>query len=71
QSIRRLVEILEGPIVSIPKRPGEPDCTWGDISKARQLLGWEPKVTFQEGVARMLESIDLWKEAPVWTPASI
>lgn len=71
QSVLRLVELLEGPIVHIPKRPGEPDCTWGDITKATTLLEWEPKVSFPEGVAQMLAHIDLWREAPVWTPDSI
>ncbi len=36
--------------VHIPKRPGEPDCTWADISKIRADLGWEPKVSFADGV---------------------
>lgn len=71
QSVNRLVELLGGDVVHVPKRPGEPDCTWGDISKARRLLGWEPSVSFEDGVARMLERIDDWREAPVWTPESI
>ncbi len=71
QSVLTLVELLGGPIVHIPKRPGEPDCTWGDITKAKTLLGWEPKVPFPEGVAQMLANINLWQEAPVWTPDSI
>ena len=71
QSVLTLVELLGGPIVHIPKRPGEPDCTWGDITKAKTLLGWEPKVPFPEGVSQMLANISLWQEAPVWTPDSI
>ncbi|NJR20765.1 MAG: SDR family oxidoreductase [Richelia sp. CSU_2_1] len=71
QSVLTLVELLEGPIVHIPKRPGEPDCTWGDIAKAKTLLGWQPQVSFPEGVSQMLANIDLWREAPVWTPDSI
>ena len=70
-SISRLVSLLGGPVVHVPKRPGEPDCTFADISKIRRVLGWEPKVKFEEGVRRMLESIEDWKSAPVWTPESI
>ena len=70
-SVNRLVELLGGEIVHLPKRPGEPDCTFADIAKIRSLLGWQPRVTFEEGVQRMLENIDYWKQAPVWTPASI
>ena len=71
QSVLRLVELLGGEITYIPKRPGEPDCTWGDITKAKTLLGWEPQVSFANGVAQMLDHIELWREAPLWTPDSI
>ena len=71
QSVNRLVELLGGPVVHVPKRPGEPDCTWADITKARERLGWEPTISFEHGVAAMLEQIDDWREAPVWTPAAI
>ena len=52
-SVNELVRLLGSPpSVPIPKRPGEPDCTWADISKIRRDLGWEPKVSFADGVAR-------------------
>jgi UDP-glucose 4-epimerase len=70
-SVNRLVELLGGPVTYIPKRPGEPDCTFADISKIRCVLGWEPKIPLEEGVKRMLERLDDWKSAPVWTPQSI
>jgi len=70
-SVNRLVELLGGDIEYIPKRPGEPDCTFGDVSKIKRLLGWQAKVTFEDGVNRMLERINDWKDAPVWDPASI
>jgi len=66
-----LVELLGGPVVHIPKRPGEPDCTWADITKIKRELGWLPEVSFEEGVRRILEQIDYWKEAPLWDPESI
>lgn len=71
QSVNRLVELLGGEVIHIPKRPGEPDCTWADIAKIRRELGWEPKISFPEGVAAMLSHIDYWRNAPVWDPASI
>lgn len=70
-SVNRLVELLGGDIEYIPKRPGEPDCTFGDVSKIRRLLGWKARVAFEDGVGRMLERIGDWKDAPVWNPASI
>ena len=71
QSVNRLVELLDGPIVHIPKRPGEPDCTFADIGKIRRDLGWKPVVPFDQGVSRMMEDIELWRDAPLWDPQSI
>ena len=71
QSINKLVSLLQGEKVHIPKRPGEPDCTCADISKIKDILGWQPKVSFEEGIKKMLENIDYWRDAPVWTPEKI
>ena len=71
QSVNRLVELLGGASVHIPKRPGEPDCTWADIGKIRHDLNWRPKVSFEEGVRRILAEIDYWRSAPLWDPGSI
>lgn len=70
-SVNRLVELLGGDVVHIPKRPGEPDCTFADVGKIRRMLGWETKVSFEEGVQRMIERLEDWRDAPVWDPASI
>lgn len=70
-SVNRLAELLGGQTVHVPKRPGEPDSTFADIRKIRRSLGWEPRVTFEQGVAIMLQNIEYWREAPVWNPASI
>lgn len=71
KSVNRLVELLGGDVVHVPKRPGEPDCTWADIRRIRDSLGWTPKVSFEDGVANMLQTIEDWADAPVWTPESI
>lgn len=70
-SVNELVSLLGGPVVHIPKRPGEPDCTYADTTRIRARLGWAPKVPFSEGVRKMLEHIELWRNAPVWTPDAI
>jgi len=70
-SVNRLTELLQGDVVYVPKRPGEPDCTFADISKIKKELDWSPKVSLEEGVAALLENIDYWRDAPVWTPDSI
>jgi UDP-glucose 4-epimerase len=71
QTVNHLVELLGGERVALPRRPGEPECTWADISKIQRVLGWRQKVSFEEGVSRMLTQIEYWREAPVWDPASI
>ncbi len=70
-SVNRLVELLGGEVTYIPKRPGEPDCTYADITKIRRDLKWHPKVNIKQGVDNVLANIDYWKSAPVWTPATI
>jgi UDP-glucose 4-epimerase len=70
-SINRLVALLGGPVVHIPKRPGEPDCTFADTAKIRAALHWTPRVSFEQGVAGLLAGIEDWRAAPVWTPESI
>jgi UDP-glucose 4-epimerase len=70
-SVNRLIELLEGKVTHIPKRPGEPDCTFADISKIKRELGWNPKVKIEDGVSEMLKHIDYWRDAPVWDPESI
>jgi UDP-glucose 4-epimerase len=70
-SVNRLVELLAGPVVYLPKRPGEPDHTFGDVSKIRQALQWKPVVSIDDGVKEMLEHIEEWGEAPLWDRDSI
>ena len=71
QTINRLVELLGGDVIHVPKRPGEPDCSFADITKIHKALGWEPKVDFADGVSRMLAAIEHWRDAPLWDQASI
>ncbi len=71
QSVNDIAAMLGGDRVHIPKRPGEPDCTQADISKIQRLLGWQAETPFQEGVEIMLENIEMWRDAPVWTESGI
>lgn len=70
-SINSLVELFEGKAVYIPKRPGEPDCTFADTAKIKKFLGWKPEVSFEQGVKIVLDNIEFWRDAPVWTPEKI
>lgn len=70
-SINKIVELLGGNKVNIPKRPGEPDCTYADISKIKEELGWYPSISIEDGIRMVLNNIDYWKKAKVWSPDSI
>jgi UDP-glucose 4-epimerase len=71
-SVNRLVELLGATrTVHLPKRPGEPDRTLGDTSRFRSELGWEPQISIEQGVKVMLDHIDYWRDAPVWTAERI
>src|SRR3989344_4884168 len=70
-SVNELADMLGGPRIHIPKRPGEPDCTFADISKISRQLAWQPKMSFRDGVAIMKKQVEAWQGAPVWTKETI
>ncbi len=71
-SVNTLVELLGAKdVIYIPKRPGEPDCTFADVSKIERLLGWKAKTSFADGVAVMRREVERWKDAPLWDVKSI
>ena len=70
-SVNKIVNILGGKIVHIEKRPGEPDCTFANISKIKKKLNWKPKIKIEKGMKMLIDNIDYWKKAPVWTPKKI
>ena len=45
-------------VVVDPKfiRPAEVDVLAGDASKARRVLGWEPKISFETMIAEMVDA---------------
>ncbi len=45
-------------IRQLPEQPGDVTITYADISKAQQLLGYQPKTPFREGVKRFVEWFD-------------
>lgn len=73
QKIKYLIKLLENKNgqISLPKRPGEPSCTWANISKIKKELKWKPKVSFEKGVKNMLANIREWTDAPLWNKKQI
>lgn len=70
-SVNKIVDILGGKKIFIPKRPGEPDKTFADIRKIRKKIGWRPKVNIEKGISYLLKDISNWKDAPLWTVKKI
>jgi len=70
-SVNQIVQILGGTKTYVPKRPGEPDCTFADMKKIKKILKWTPKVDINDGIKKILKEIDYWKDAPIWTPKKI
>jgi len=70
-SVNRIAKLLGGDKKRIPKRPGEPDITFADISKITRKTGWKPKISIEDGIKMMLNNLNDWKDAPVWTPKKI
>ena len=70
-SINKIIKLLGGNKVFIKKRPGEPDCTFANISKVKKLIKWKPKIKIEKGIEYLLKDINYWKKAPIWTPKKI
>src|SRR5258707_14539639 len=60
-AMQELVSLLEqalakrAVVVSYPDQPGDVSVTYADISKARRVLGFEPRVELSEGILRFVE----------------
>ncbi len=54
----KTVELLVGRPARLERRPpqaGDMPATWAHIGKARRLFGWQPSVSFEAGMARLVE----------------
>ncbi len=52
-SVNEVAKLMGGQTVHIPPRV-EPHDTRANIDKARELLGWQPEINFEEGFARTM-----------------
>ena len=46
---------IEPKIKQLPMQPGDVERTYADITKAKRLLGYEPKTTFKNGIKKYIE----------------
>ncbi|MCX5850080.1 MAG: SDR family NAD(P)-dependent oxidoreductase [Deltaproteobacteria bacterium] len=61
RNILELISIIEkglnkkAKIKNMPMQKADAMATWADISKAKRLLGWAPKVSLEEGIERTIK----------------
>jgi UDP-glucuronate 4-epimerase len=53
-----------------PPQPGDLPMTCADISKARRLLGYDPKTEIEKGMEKFIEWFEDWTRANSPGPAS-
>ena len=68
--IALLVSILL-PTLSKAREMGKRTACLSNIRQIQQALSWQPTVEFANSVRKMVDRLDDWKQAPVWTPESI
>ena len=56
-SVQEIADIIGGEHAHVPERPGEVRDTLADISKAKQILGWEPKVSLKDGISQLINNV--------------
>lgn len=68
-SIKELIKTIEkktkrkATVVSKSMHPADVNATWANISKAKDILGWAPKVSLNKGIE---ESINWYEENRRW-----
>lgn len=54
-SVNEIVKLIGGEFIFVPPRPGDVRITHADNAKAKEILGWEPKIIFEEGIRQLKE----------------
>jgi len=52
-SINRVAKMISDNTTNIPPRPGEIQDTLADNTKAKQILGWEPTISLEQGIKEL------------------
>lgn len=57
EMINTIAKVLnvEPKIKQLPMQPGDVDRTYADVSKAKKMIGYEPKTTFEEGIKKFVD----------------
>lgn len=55
-SVNEIAKLIGGETRNLPPRPGEARHIRANIIKAKEVLGWEPKVSLEQGLAELLKT---------------
>ncbi len=58
-TVNELVKIIGGKFIFVPDRKGDPHFSGADNTKARQVLGWEPMISLESGIADLKKEMGL------------
>lgn len=58
RSVNQLVKIMGGEYEFVAPRPGDPRFSGADNAKAKKILGWQPTITLEDGIAELKKE---WK----------
>lgn len=53
-TINKIADVFGGPRTYVEGRKGEARHTQADLSKTREVLGWEPRIKFDDGLRQLL-----------------
>ncbi len=58
-TVNEVAHLVGGRVEFVPELPGEVRMTHADNTKARNLLGWKPTISLQEGIMRLKQELNL------------
>ena len=70
-TINYLAKLIGEKKIKIPNRPGEAKVSIANINKINKELNWRPLTKFNTGIYKLMQHINDWEDAPLWTPKKI
>lgn len=70
-SVNYIANLISPHQIKIPSRPGEPLRSKADMAKFKKDFKWQPKTNIEKGVKYLLDNIQYWQNAPLWTKKKI
>ncbi len=56
-SVKELADLISSKQILQPRRAGDAEITLADLQKTMRLLGWAPKIKFEDGIRELKESL--------------